>query len=213
MYLYPMYFDDDLIEVIARSERIVPYLDMPLQHINDTMLKRMQRRVNQKDTVALLDKLRSKIDHLVMRTTAIVGFPGETDDQFNELAEFVAEQKFERLGVFTYSFEPDTPAAKLSDHLPDEVKEERRDDLMAVQQQVAFEFNDRQLGRQLDVLIDMPVPGESNAWVGRSYADAPDVDPLVFVTGENLKPGQFVPCEVVAVQDYDLIAVAIDEPR
>lgn len=208
MYLYPMYFTDDVIEVIARSKRIVPYLDMPLQHINDTMLKRMQRRVNRQETETLLAKLRDRIPNLVMRTTFITGFPGETDEQFEELVDFVAQQRFERLGVFTYSYEPDTPAAKLPDHLPDEVKEKRRERLMAVQQQIAFEWNDAQIGRTLEVMIDQPVPGEASAWIGRSYADAPDVDGVVYVTGENLKPGQIVPCEVVATQDYDLIAVA-----
>ncbi|MEQ8835825.1 MAG: radical SAM protein, partial [Lacipirellulaceae bacterium] len=208
MYLYPMYFTDDVIDVIAGSKRIVPYLDMPLQHINDTMLKRMQRRVNREETETLLAKLRERVPNLVMRTTFITGFPGETDEQFEELMQFVAEQRFERLGVFTYSYEPDTPAAKLPDHLSDEVKEERRERLMAVQQQIAFEWNDAQLGRTLEVMIDQPVPGETSAWVGRSYADAPDVDGVVYVTGENLKAGQIVPCEVVATQDYDLIAVA-----
>lgn len=213
MYLYPMYFGDDLIDVIGESEKIVPYLDMPLQHINDTMLKRMQRRVNRKETETLLDKLRTRIENLVMRTTFIVGFPGETDEQVAELADFVAEQEFERLGVFTYSFEPDTPAAKLPDHVPDEVKEERREAIMAVQQEVAFDYNNLQVGQELEVLIDTPVPGERNAWVGRTFADAPDVDSIVFVTGENLQPGQFVPCEVVAVQGYDLIAAAVGQPR
>ncbi|WP_246117918.1 30S ribosomal protein S12 methylthiotransferase RimO [Adhaeretor mobilis] len=209
MYLYPMYFTDDVIDAIANSKRIVPYLDMPLQHINDTMLKRMQRRVNRADTETLLKKLRERVPNLVMRTTFITGFPGETDEQFEELVEFVAEQRFERLGVFTYSYEPDTPAAKLPDHLPEEVKEERRERLMAVQQEIAFEWNAAQMGQQMEVIIDRAVPGEQGAWIGRSYADAPDVDGVVYVTGENLQPGQIVPCEVVASQEYDLIAVAV----
>ncbi len=213
MYLYPMYFTDDVIDRIAASKRIVPYLDMPLQHINDRMLKRMQRRVNRQETEELLAKLRARISNLVMRTTFITGFPGETDAEFVELANFIAQQKFERLGVFTYSFEPDTPAAKLPDHLSEEIKNQRRDRLMEVQQEVAFAWNKSQIGRRLDVLLDVPVPAEENAWIGRSYADAPDVDGVVYVTGEKLRAGQIVPCEVVATQEYDLVAAAIGSPR
>jgi ribosomal protein S12 methylthiotransferase len=213
MYLYPMYFTDELIEVLARSKRIVPYLDLPLQHINDTMLKRMQRRVTRAETQTLLAKLRQAIPDLVLRTTFIVGFPGETDEQFEELVEFVRQQRFERLGVFTYSFEPDTPAARLPDHLDEDVKESRRERLMAVQQETAFAWNDAQMGRRLEVLIDRPVPGESTAWIGRSYADAPDVDGVVYVTGKKLRPGKIVPCEIVTAEGYDLVGVAVGKPR
>jgi ribosomal protein S12 methylthiotransferase len=213
MYLYPMYFSDELIEVIATSDKIVPYLDMPLQHINDTMLKRMQRRVNRQATEQLIGKLRKAIPNLVLRTTFITGFPGETDEQFAELEQFVREQKFERMGVFTYSFEPDTPAARLPDHLPDEVKQERCDRLMQVQQEIAFAWNDSMIGKQMDVLLDGPVPGEKDAWLGRGYADAPDVDGIVIVTGSKLKAGQIVPCEIVGSQDYDLIAAATGKGR
>jgi len=214
MYLYPMYFGDDVIDRIANSKKILPYLDLPLQHINDTMLKRMQRRVDRASTEVLLKKLRSRIDNLVMRTTFITGFPGETDQQFDELVGFVQEQKFERLGVFTYSFEPNTPAAKLPDHLPDEVKEARREQLMAVQQQIAFAWNQSQIGRRHNVLIDRAVPGEKQAWVGRSHADAPDVDGVVYVSGQKkLRPGQIVPSEIVATSGYDLVGVAVGKPR
>lgn len=213
MYLYPMYFTDDVIDRIAASQKIVPYLDMPLQHINDRMLKRMQRRVDRRQTEDLLLKLRSRIANLVMRTTFITGFPGETDAEFEELVEFVARQRFERLGVFTYSLEPDTPAAKLPDHVEEAVKDERRDRLMEVQQRVAFDWNQAQIGRRVDVLIDLAVPGEKNAWIGRSYADAPDVDGVIYVTGKKLRPGQIAPCEIVATQEYDLIGAAVGSPR
>jgi len=211
MYFYPMYVSDEVIDAIAGSKRIVPYLDMPLQHASDRMLKRMQRRVGRDETVELLAKLRKRIPNLVMRTTFITGFPGETDADFEELSEFVREQKFERLGVFTYSFEPDTPAAKLPDHLPEEVKNERRARLMAEQQEVAFAWNDAQIGRQFDVLIDAAVPEQPNAWIGRSYADAPDVDGVVYVTGEELSAGRIVPCEVVGSSEYDLVAAQVGE--
>jgi ribosomal protein S12 methylthiotransferase len=213
MYLYPMYFGDDLIDHIAASRKIVPYLDLPLQHISDAVLKRMQRRVNRRSTEELLAKLRSRIKHLVLRTTLIAGFPGETEEQFEELVEFVGRQRFERLGVFAYSFEPDTPAARLGGHLPEDVKEARRERLMAEQQRIAFEWNAAQMGRRADVLVDRAVPGEKNAWIGRSAADAPDVDGVVYVSGKKLRPGHIVECEMVATSDYDLVGVAVGRPR
>jgi len=213
MYIYPMYVTDELVSVLARSRRIVPYLDIPLQHINDTMLRRMQRRVNRRETEELLARLRQAIPGLVLRTTFITGFPGETDEQFAELVDFVRKQRFERLGVFTYSFEPDTPAARLSDHVDEAVKEARRDELMQVQQEIALEFNASRVGQHYDVLIDREVPDEKGAWIGRTYADAPDVDTVVYVTGKGLRTGCFVECEVVASHGYDLVAAAVGKPR
>jgi ribosomal protein S12 methylthiotransferase len=213
LYFYPMYVTPQVIERIASSERIVPYLDMPLQHINDPVLRRMQRRVNRADTEALLETLRREIPDLVLRTTFITGFPGETDAQFEELAEFVRQQRFERVGVFTYSHEFDTPAARLDGHLPEDVKESRRDTLMQVQQEIAFAWNAQQIGRQCDVIIDAPIPDEPTAWVGRTYADTPDIDNAVFVTGDDLGVGQIVPSEIVAVDGYDLVAAAVGQAR
>jgi ribosomal protein S12 methylthiotransferase len=213
MYLYPMYFTDELIRVLAGSPRILPYLDLPLQHINDVMLKRMQRRVTRAATEQLLAGLRQAIDGLVLRTTFIVGFPGETEEQFAELLDFAVRQRFERLGVFTYSFEPDTPAARLPGHLDEDIKEDRRQRLMQAQQRIAFEFNRSLVGRRLDVLIDHALPDTEQTWVGRSYADAPDVDGLVYVTGRKLRPGRIVPCEIVTFEGYDLVAAAVGKPR
>lgn len=209
MYFYPMYIDEKLIDVIANSEKIVPYLDMPLQHVSDSMLKRMSRRVSKSETISLVEKLRSRIPNLVLRTTFITGFPGETDEQFEELVDFVKAQRFERMGVFVYSLEPDTPAAKLDDQISSEVMDARQARLMQVQQEIAFEWNEQLVGKQIDIIIDGPVPNEPTAWVGRSFADAPDVDGLVFVTGEDVQPGDIVKCEVVATRGYDLIAVAL----
>jgi ribosomal protein S12 methylthiotransferase len=215
MYFYPMYVTDELIDVIASSRRIVPYLDMPLQHINDTMLRRMSRRVSRAETEALLDKLRQRIPNLAIRTTFITGFPGETDEHYQELEGFLRARRFERMGVFTYSLESDTPAANLPDHVPEAVREERRDRLMAVQQEVAFEWTSAQVGKQIEVIIDQPVPDEKNVWIGRSTADAPDVDAAVYVTGgpHKLAVGRIVPCEVVTTQGYDLVAVALERGR
>ncbi|MDB5346956.1 MAG: ribosomal protein methylthiotransferase [Schlesneria sp.] len=209
MYLYPVNFTDELIDTIAASDKIVPYLDMPLQHINDTMLRRMQRRVNRVQTEELVRKLRSRIDNLVMRTTFVVGFPGETDAQFAELKQFVEEAQFERMGVFPYSLEPDTPAAKLDGHLPEEVKNARRDEMMALQQQIAFDYGDTLVGSEIDVLIDDQV--EEGLWRGRGYMDAPEIDGEVFVSGEDLQPGMFVPVEIVERRDYDLVGIAVSD--
>ena len=210
MYFYPMYIDDRLIDTIAGSSKILPYIDMPLQHINDEMLKRMSRRVSRSETLQLLDKLRDGIPDLSIRTTLITGFPGETDDQFQELVEFVREQQFARLGVFTYSLEETTPSSKLSGHLSEEVKEQRREQLMQTQQEIAFRRNAAQTGTQQEVIIDQPLPDQAGVWIGRTTADAPDVDALVFVTEteETLAPGDIVTCEIVAHQQYDLIGVA-----
>ncbi|MFO0917733.1 MAG: 30S ribosomal protein S12 methylthiotransferase RimO [Planctomycetaceae bacterium] len=209
LYLYPIHFTDELIDTIAQSPKILPYLDMPLQHINDVMLRRMQRRVKRKETEELLGKLRERLPNLVLRTTFIVGFPGETDEQFDELYDFVAEAKFPRMGVFPYSLEPGTPAEKLEDHLPEDVKLARRDELMALQQEIAFEYGDSLVGYELDVLIDEPL--EEGAWVGRSFADAPEIDGNVFVAGENLEAGQIVPVEIVERRDYDLVGVVVED--
>jgi len=215
MYLYPMYVDDLLIDTIAASAKIVPYLDIPLQHINDELLRRMARRVTRQQTESLLAKLRDRIPGLALRTTLLTGFPGETDEQFQELVAFVRAQRFQRLGVFTYSLEPDTPSAVLPGHLPEEVKSERRDRLMEIQQQVVFKWNRSQIGLQKDVILDRPVPDESNVWIGRSHADAPDIDAAVYVTGgkKRLAAGDIVKCEIVIFQDYDLIGVAVGKPR
>lgn len=213
MYLYPEYVTDELVDVLARGTKVLSYLDLPLQHINDRVLRRMNRRVNRAQTEQLLDRLRERIPGLVLRTTMITGFPGETEEQFEELLEFVRQRRFERLGAFDYSREPGTPSDRLDGHLPDEVRHRRRDELLAVQQEIAFAWNGAQVGRQLEVLIDRDIPGESNALIGRSYADAPEVDGVVYVTGEGLAAGQIVPCEIVTFQGYDLVGVAVGQPR
>lgn len=214
MYFYPMYIDERLIQTIADARRIVPYIDMPLQHINDTMLKRMSRRVNRQQTEQIIGELRDGIPNLTLRTTMITGFPGETEEQYLELCDFVEQQKFERLGVFTYSFEPMTPSAKLPDHIDETTMQRRQEGLMTIQQKVIFERNESLLGSNVRCVIDQAVPDHEGAWVARSGADAPDVDGLVFVTQmeDQLKPGDFVDCEVVATQGYDLVAVATGTP-
>ncbi|WP_165067315.1 30S ribosomal protein S12 methylthiotransferase RimO [Paludisphaera rhizosphaerae] len=212
LYNYPRHFTDELYETIAGAKRIIPYLDMPLQHINDRMLKVMNRRHTRAETTTIVDRLRSSIPNLVLRTTFIVGFPGETDAEFQEMADYVAEAKFERLGVFTYSLEPDTPAAKLPNQLPDDLKNARRERIMQIQQPIAEAFNKTLIGNELDVLIDGRAPGQDDLWIGRTYADAPDVDGVVLIPDPNLQTGDFVPCEILGTQGYDFVGRSLALP-
>jgi len=212
MYLYPVHFTDRLVDAIATSGRIVPYLDMPLQHASDAVLKRMQRRVNRAATEELLGKLRDRIPDLVLRTTFITGFPGETDGQFSELVDFVRRWRFERVGTFTYSLEPDTPAARLDGHLPEDVKAARRDELMRVQQAIAHDHARRQVGRTLDVIVDRQSDDREDVWIGRTEGDAPEIDCAVYVTAPGssaARPltGRILPVEIVAASGYDLAGV------
>jgi ribosomal protein S12 methylthiotransferase len=213
LYAYPIYFTDELFEALTSCKKIVPYLDMPLQHINDRVLKRMQRKVNKKDTSSLLERLRKEMPELVLRTTFIVGFPGETDAEFEELLAFAREQKFERLGVFPYSLEPGTPASRLEGHIPEDVKQSRREIMMEAQQPIAFEWSKRQVGRELDVIIDAPDPEVPNHFVARSYADAPEIDSFIRVKGKGLRPGDLVRIKVTGADGYDLAARAVSSPR
>jgi len=210
LYNYPSYFTDELYDVLQGAKRIIPYLDMPLQHINDRMLRMMNRRHTRAQTEAIITRLRATIPGLVLRTTFIVGFPGETEAEFEELLEFAGQTRFERLGVFVYSLEPDTPAAKLTDHLPEALKNDRREHLMALQQPIAESFNRTLVGRTLDVLIDGPAPGGSSQWLGRTYADAPDVDGITLVTASGVGPGDLISCQITDAMGYDLYARPVD---
>jgi ribosomal protein S12 methylthiotransferase len=215
MYLYPMYFTDQLIDAIAASSKVIPYLDMPLQHASDPVLKRMQRRVAKGPTEELLAKLRDRIPGLVLRTTLITGFPGETEEQFDELVEFVRRWRFERLGVFTYSLEPDTPAARLESHLPEEVKQRRRDAVMREQQKIAHAHARAQVGAVVDVIIDRQSDEREDVWIGRTRADAPDIDCVVYVTAPGTSAarpltGMILPVEIVASSGYDLAGVVAE---
>jgi ribosomal protein S12 methylthiotransferase len=209
LYCYPEHVGDELLETLGSAKKVIPYIDLPLQHVNDRMLRRMQRRVTRASTEDLLRRLRQAMPDLTLRTTFIVGFPGETAAEFEELCEFVRETKFERCGVFPYSLEPGTPAEKLPGHLPEPVKAERVDRLMAVQQAVAFDWSRAQVGREVDVIVDGPDPEFANHVRGRGVADAPDIDGLVRVKGKNLRPGDLVRAKVTAADGYDLAARAI----
>jgi ribosomal protein S12 methylthiotransferase len=209
LYAYPAYVTTELLATLGSAKKIVPYLDMPLQHINDRMLKRMQRRVNREQTEELLGKLRQPIPGLTLRTTFIVGFPGETEAEFAELCDFVRSSCFERMGVFTYSLEPGTPAERLPEHLPEDVKQARRNALMAIQQEVAFAHASAQVGKEMEMIVDAADPEVPGHVLARTTADAPDIDCVVRLKGKNLRPGNLVQARITGADGYDLMARAI----
>ncbi|HNX27732.1 MAG TPA: MiaB/RimO family radical SAM methylthiotransferase, partial [Phycisphaerae bacterium] len=202
MYTYPRNFGDELIEAIATAEHVVPYVDMPLQHISSSVLKRMGRRIDRPATEELLHKLRERIDGLVLRTSLIVGFPGESDEEYGELLDFVKKFRFDNLGVFEFSPEEGTPAAKLPGQLPDDVVADRADEIMAVQHEIVLENNRAMVGRKVDVLIDGEADDQACTF-GRYYGQAPDIDGLCLLN-EPAEPGRILSCTVTGVDDYDL---------
>jgi ribosomal protein S12 methylthiotransferase len=210
-YCYPEEITDELIEAIATEEKVCHYLDIPIQHGSDRILKRMARRTTQAQLREIIGKLRERIPDIALRTTLITGFPGETEEDHEELMAFVDDMEFERLGVFTYSAEEDTPAASYPDQIPEELKEQRRDEVMELQQEIAFEKSENMVGRILDVMIEGKVSDEA-AYVGRTYMDAPNVDGYIFVnSGELFMSGDFVRVKVTGASEYDLIGEVYDE--
>lgn len=211
LYCYPKYFSDDLIEIIAKEPKICKYIDLPLQHIHDDILKAMHRRDTRQDIEILLAKLREKIPGVTIRTSFIVGFPGESEAHFETLRQFLLEQKFDRVGVFTYSREESTVAAKLPDQISDEVKQERYHDLMTLQCQISEKLNQDIEGNVLDVLVEGSDSEQPGLVFGRSYREAPDVDGYIYVEGaQGSKPGDIIKVRVVQGFTYDLAAEKID---
>lgn len=211
LYCYPEEIYDELIETIRDEKKICHYLDIPIQHASDRILKRMGRRTSKQELIDIVGKLRKEIPDIVLRTTLITGFPGETEEDHEELKEFVDEMEFDRLGVFTYSPEENTPAAEMEDQVPEEVKEERRDELMELQQEISYDRGQDRIGQELLVMIEGKVADES-AYIGRTYGDAPKVDGYIFVqTGELLMTGDFAKVRVTGALEYDLIGVLSDE--
>ena len=210
-YCYPEEITDELIEAIRTEEKVCHYLDIPIQHASDRILRRMGRRTNQAQLREMIAKLRREIPDIALRTTLISGFPGETQEDHEELMTFVDEMEFERLGVFAYSAEEDTPAYSFPDQVPQEVKEDRRDEIMQLQKEIAFEKSEAMVGRVLTVLIEGKVVDEP-AYVGRTYMDAPSVDGLIFVNADvELMSGDFVRVRVTGSAEYDLIGEIYDE--
>lgn len=211
LYCYPEEITDELIETIRREPKVCNYLDIPIQHASDRILKRMGRRTNRQELKNMITKLRDRIPDLCLRTTLITGFPGETQEDHASLLEFVDEMEFDRLGVFTYSPEEDTPAALFDDQIDEEVKLDRQADLMELQQEIAFEKAQETVGSTLLVMVEGKVPDE-HAYVARSYKDAPNVDGFVFVqTGRELMTGDFVRVRITGSHEYDLIGEIEDE--
>lgn len=205
LYCYPEEITDELIQVMKEEPKICHYLDLPIQHANDTILKRMGRRTSKQELIDIVQKLRKEIPDICLRTTLITGFPGETQEQHEEVMEFIDTLEFDRLGAFTYSPEEDTPAATFEDQIDEEVKEDRQADIMELQQEIAFDKAEDMIGREVLVIIEGKVADE-NAYVGRTYRDAPNVDGLIFInTDVELISGDFAKVKVTGALDYDLI--------
>lgn len=208
MYAYPGYVTDKLIEVMANYPQVVPYLDMPLQHAHPATLRRMRRPANVEWVYRTLDKMRRQIPDLVLRTTFIVGYPGETEEEFETLLEFVREMQFDRVGAFQFSYEPGTESAALGDPIPPEVKQERWERLMTLQQGISLARNQAWVGKSLDVLVEGKGDGIS---IGRSYRDAPEIDGMVMIEGE-IELGQMVPVLIRDAMVYDLAGIVAHRP-
>ena len=211
LYCYPEEIYDELIQVMKNEPKICHYLDLPIQHASDAVLKRMGRRTTKADLVRIITRLREEIPDIMLRTTLIAGFPGETGEQHEEVMEFIDQMEFDRLGVFTYSQEEDTPAASMPDQIDEETKLEWQEELMELQQEIAFDRAEAMVGRIVVAMVEGKVADE-NAYVARTYGDAPNVDGLLFIqTGETLVSGDFVKVRVTGSSEYDLIGEIADE--
>lgn len=210
LYCYPEEITDELIETIRTEEKVCHYLDIPIQHASDNILKRMGRRTNQAELRDMIARLRERIPDICLRTTLITGFPGETQEDHEELMAFVDEMEFDRLGVFTYSAEEDTPAAEFEDQIEEEIKKDRQAEIMELQQEIAFEKAENAVGRTVLAMIEGRLPNE-NAYAARTYMDAPNVDGLVFVqTSRELMTGDFVKVKITGSYEYDLIGEIVE---
>lgn len=210
LYCYPEEINDELIEAIKNEPKVCHYLDMPIQHASDNILKRMGRRTSKQELTDIVAKLRREIPDIALRTTLITGFPGETDKDHEEVMRFIDECEFDRLGVFTYSREEDTVAAQMPDQIDEEIKEKYRDELMQLQQEISADRSAAMIGRIVRVMIEGFIP-EDNTYVGRSYKDAPNVDGLVFVECDReLMSGDFIDVKITGSTEYDLIGTIVE---
>ena len=208
LYLYPDHFTDELIEEFKNNDKLVNYVDMPLQHISDDVLKKMNRKTSKEHIIKTLKNLRKSVPDIVIRTTFIVGFPGESDDDFNQLVDFIKDIKFDKLGVFEYSKEEGTRAASLDEQIFDSIKEERKNEIMAIQSEISAEILSKKIGKKLEILIEEEVDEEN--YIGRTYMDSPEIDGVTYVhSDKNLEIGSFVQVNVVDSLDYDLVGEII----
>lgn len=210
LYCYPESMTDELIDVIANEDKVCKYIDLPLQHCNGNVLKRMNRKGDREYLLSLIGKMREKIPGLVLRTTFITGFPGETEEQFTELCEFINEAKFDRLGCFAYSPEDDTPAAKLKDQIDTEIKNKRAEIVMNEQMLIMEEKQNDKIGAEYDVIVDY-FDEDNLLYMGRTYMDAPEIDTSVIISSEEeLTQGQIVKCKVIGFDDFDMVAEVME---
>jgi ribosomal protein S12 methylthiotransferase len=209
LYCYPEEIYDELIEEMAVNEKVVKYLDLPIQHISDNILKLMGRKTSKQDIINKINKLREKVSDVILRTTFIVGFPKETEEDFKEIIDFLKEHKLEKVGVFTYSQEENTPAAKMEGQIEEDVKNRRAEELMAIQKEVSEETNKLKIGKIYDILVE-GYNGEY--YCGRSYEMAPEIDAnVLFKSPKSIKAGEFIKVKIVDNMDYDLVGVVVDE--
>ena len=211
MYCYPEEIGEELINAFKKQPKLCRYIDMPIQHISDRILQRMGRRTNGTQIRNMIERLRSEVPGIVIRTSLIAGFPGETEEDHRELVKFIEDYKLDRVGVFTYSREEDTPAAKMKDQIRETVKKKRRKELMLAQQKVVFEKNEALKDRVFTVMIDGKISGE-DVYIGRTYMDAPDIDGSVFVeSGKDLISGTLLNVRIRDYNGYDLIGTEVEE--
>lgn len=211
LYCYPEEIDDELIDAMVNEEKVCHYIDIPIQHGNDEILKRMGRRTDKNRLIEVITKLRERIPDIAIRTTLITGFPGETDEQHEDLMQFVNDMEFDRLGVFKYSCEEDTPASTFPNQVPEEVKEERFNALMELQQEIVFDNQEELVGKEIECIIEGKI-ADDDVYVGRTYMDAPNIDGLIFINSDyDLMSGTFVKVRVTAAAEYDLIGEIVEE--
>ncbi|TDX52931.1 30S ribosomal protein S12 methylthiotransferase RimO [Orenia marismortui] len=209
LYAYPSHLSEDLIEIIATEDRICNYLDLPVQHSDDEIRRKMNRGGSQEDVLATIKKLRDRIPDITLRTSLIVGFPGETEEQFDNLLSFIKEAQFDRLGAFTYSQEEGTPAAKMDCQIPEERKQERFERVMNLQQDISYERNQSWIAKEIQVLVEEVQSEDPKIMVGRTRRDAPDVDGVIYVEGSSAKIGDMIKVKVTDAYEYDLVGVEI----
>ncbi|SPZ50425.1 Ribosomal protein S12 methylthiotransferase RimO [Sarcina ventriculi] len=208
MYCYPEAIYGELIEEISKNDKVCKYLDLPIQHISNDILKRMGRKTSKEEIIDKIKTLRENVSNIVLRTSLIVGFPGETEEDFNELKEFLKEMKLDKVGVFTYSQEEDTPAALMENQIDEKIKQQREKELMEVQKEVSKAINKSKIGRTYKVLVESE---NSDYFIGRSYEMAPDIDGLIYIKEKNLKANKFYDVKIKEALEYDLIGVVLNE--
>lgn len=209
LYTHPAHYSGKLINILRDEKKICRYLDLPVQHISDPILKKMNRHTTKKEIMGLIEKLKNYIPGLTLRTSVIIGFPGETDKEFNKLLAFLEDTRFEKLGAFIYSAEEGSKAYKFERHVPDSIKNQRFDEVMKLQQKISADINKSYMGKTVNVLIDEPVEGEDNKFMGRTEGDAPEVDGCVYVSGRRVRVGEFYKVKITDTLEYDLVGEVV----